>query len=67
MQHEQYIIQSDAAKTFDTILKGSRIYLNLERKDQFIDWIDKNVGDTHEKLNLLFRDMRKSNVYSFKR
>lgn len=33
MQHEQYIIQSDACKTFDTIFKGPRIYLNLERKD----------------------------------
>ena len=68
MQHEQYIIQSDAAKTLDTILKGPRIYLNLERKDQFIDWIDKNADNTtHERLNLIFREMRKSNVYSFKR
>lgn len=69
MQHEQYIIQSDACKTFDTIFKGQRIFLNLEKKDQFVDWVDKNAGDTntHEKLNEIFRKMRQSNVYSFKR
>jgi len=60
MSHEQYIIQSDACKTFDTIFKGPRIYLNLERKDQFIDWIDKNAANTntHDTLNKIFREMR---------
>lgn len=60
MQHEQYIIQSDAQKTFDTIFKGPRIYQNVERKDHFIDWVEKNAGNTntHEKLNLMFREMR---------
>jgi len=31
MQHEQYIIQSDAQKTFDTIIKGARLQENLDR------------------------------------
>jgi hypothetical protein len=42
MQHEQYIIQSDAQKTFETIFKGPRVFENLERRDAFIDWIEKN-------------------------
>ena len=46
MKHEQFIIQSDAQKTFDTIFKGPRIYQNPDRKDAFIDWIEKNQGDT---------------------
>ena len=58
MQHEQYIIQSDAQKTFDTIFKGPRIYQNLQRKDAFVDWIEKNQGGEHEKLNALFTKMR---------
>lgn len=59
MQHEQYIIQSDACKTFETIFKGPRIYLNLERKDKFIDWVDKNAdNETHQKLNEIFKKMR---------
>jgi hypothetical protein len=35
----------------------------------FIDWIESNVGDTDtlNKLNLLFRKMRNSKNYSFKR
>lgn len=42
MQHEQFIIQSDAQKTFDCIFKGPRIYNHLDRKDGFIDWVDRN-------------------------
>lgn len=42
MQHEQYIIQSDAQKTFEAIMKGNRIQQNLDRRDSFIDWIEKN-------------------------
>ena len=42
MQHEQYIIQSDATKTFDTIFKGPRIKETLDRPDKFIDWIEKS-------------------------
>ena len=69
MNHEQYIIQSDAQKTFDNIFKGPRIYQNLERKDAFIDWIEQNAGntDTHKLLNEMFFKMRKSINYSFKR
>ena len=37
MHHEQYIIQSDAQKTFDTILKGPRIFDKPERPDSFIN------------------------------
>jgi hypothetical protein len=37
--------------------------------DYFVEWIDKNGGEsrTHEQLNSLFMQMRNSNVYSFKR
>lgn len=67
MQHDQFIIQSDANKTFDTIMKGPRIFENPDRADAFVDWIEKDSDSTHEKLNSLFLDMRKSDVYSFKR
>jgi hypothetical protein len=46
MQHEQYIIQSDAQKTFDTIMKGKRIFENQSKSDCFVDWIDRNGGDS---------------------
>lgn len=60
MQHEQFIIQSDAQKTFDSIFKGMRIEQNPERKDMFIDWIESNSGesDTLKKLNDMFKQMR---------
>ena len=59
MQHEQFIIQSDAQKTFDRIFKGSRIEQSLERKDMFIDWIENDeYSDTFSKLNEMFRLMR---------
>lgn len=60
MQHEQFIIQSDAQKTFDSIFKGYRIEQNPERKDMFIDWIEANREgtDTFKKLNEMFRQMR---------
>ena len=69
MQHEQYIIQSDAQKTFDTIIKGKRIFENQNKTDCFVDWIDRNGGEsrTFEQLNSLFLEMRQSSVYSFKR
>lgn len=69
MTHEQYIIQSDAQKTFDNIFKGPRIQFNKDRKDMFINWIESNAGDsdTLNKLNLMFRQMRNSPNYSFKR
>ena len=68
MQHEQYIIQSDAQKTFDTIFKGPRIYQNIDKRDAFISWIDNNADNQiHERLNKIFREMRQSDKYSFKR
>lgn len=68
MQHEQYIIQSDAQKTFNAILKGPRIYENINRRDSFVDWIESNKSDnTHERLNQIFKRTRQSNIYSFKR
>lgn len=69
MQHEQFIIQSDAQKTFDTIMKGPRIFEKVDKQDAFIDWIEKNNGETQtfQKLNLMFRRMRQSEVYAFKR
>lgn len=67
MTHEQYIVQSDAQKTFDTILKGPRIYEHLDRPDCFIDWIEENQDDSQFRLNDMFLRMRQSNVYAFKR
>jgi len=69
MTHEQYIVQSDAQKTFDTILKGPRIYENVDRPDCFIEWIEHNAADsqTHFRLNKMFLEMRQSNIYAFKR
>lgn len=60
MQHEQFIIQSDAQKTFDSIFKGVRIEQYPERKDMFIDWIESNSEgtDTLKKLNDMFKQMR---------
>ena len=57
MQHEQFIIQSNAQKTFDRIFKGMRLEENIERKDQFIDWIEANAKgtDTFKKLNEMFK------------
>lgn len=67
MQHEQFIIQSDAQKTFDRIFKGWRIEQNPDRKDMFIEWIESNVQETTDpksttfnQLNEMFRKMRKS-------
>lgn len=51
MTHEQYIVQSDAEKTFDTILKGPRIYENLQRTDSFIEWIETNADNSQIQLN----------------
>lgn len=67
MTHEQYIVQSDAQKTFDTILKGARIYENVDRPDSFIEWIETNEDDSQVHLNQMFLNMRQSNVYAFKR
>lgn len=54
MTHEQYIVQSDAEKTFDTILKGPRIYENVQRSDSFIEWIESNEDDSQTQLNQMF-------------
>lgn len=51
MTHEQYIVQSDAQKTFDTILKGARIYENVDRADSFVEWIEGNEDDSQFQLN----------------
>lgn len=67
MTHEQYIVQNDAHKTFDTILKGARIYENLDRPDSFVQWVEENEDDSQYRLNDIFLQMRKSNVYAFKR
>lgn len=72
MNHEQFIIQSDAQRTFDTIMKGPRIMSQgkkQEKNDSFIDWVEKgNQTDrTLVNLNKLFMQMRKSDSYSFKR
>ena len=47
MQHEQYIIQSDATKTFETIFKGDRIMKpeDMTRQDKFVDWIEKSASN----------------------
>lgn len=58
MTHEQYIVQSDAQKTFDTILKGPRIFENVERPDSFIEWIEGNEDDSQVNLNQMFLGMR---------
>lgn len=60
MQHDHFIIQADAQKTFDAIFKGLRIDQNPERKDMFVDWIEQNENETMKKLNERFRQMRKS-------
>ena len=57
MQHDQFIIQSDAQKTFDTIMKGPRVFENKERPDALIDWLERTEENQNE-LNLLFREMR---------
>jgi protein tyrosine phosphatase len=72
MNHEQFIIQSDAQRTFDTIMKGPRIMSQgkkQEKNDSFIDWVEKNnqTDRTLVNLNKLFMEMRKSDSYSFKR
>jgi len=38
----------------------------MDRKDAFIDWVERNE-EVHVKLNEMFREMRASSVYSFKR
>ena len=35
--------------------------------DPFLEWIENNIDDSHSKLNKLFFDMRKSELYSYKR
>ena len=71
MQKEQYDISSDAHKTFESVLKGSRIEYSLDREDKFIQWIESNEdgNGTHhyELLNQIFYDMRQSQNYAFKR
>lgn len=72
MKHEQYIIQSDAQKTFDAIFRGHRLQKSMDRKDNFISWIEKNEDtddgtDTFTRLNKMFKQMRESSNYSFKR
>lgn len=72
MKHEQYIIQSDAQKTFDAVFKGPRLHQNKDRRDGFIDWVERNeqIDDKNfvfDRLNEMFRQMRQSNNYSFKR
>ena len=67
MTHEQYIVQSDAQKTFETILKGPRMHENIERPDCFIQWIEENEDDSQFNLNQMFLRMRQSNIYAFKR
>jgi len=50
-------------------MKGSRLFENLEREDSFVGWIERNPAntDTYENLNQMFKTMRQSEVYSFKR
>ena len=48
-------------------MKGPRIFENPDRAVAFVDWIETDSDSTHEKLNSHFLDMRKSDVYSFKR
>ena len=67
MEHEQYIIQSDAQKTFEVIMKGPRIF-ESGKMDHFVHWIEKDIdGQVKPKLNKLFFQMRNSNIYCFKR
>jgi hypothetical protein len=48
-------------------LKGPRIFENLDRPDSFVEWVEKNQDNSHERLNELFKKMRSVEVYSFKR
>jgi hypothetical protein len=48
-------------------MKGARIFENMDRPDSFVDWIEKDSDNTHDQLNKFFLEMRKSDVYSFKR
>ena len=50
-------------------MKGARIFENPERPDMFIKWIETSHQEqnTHQFLNEMFRGMRNSQVYSFKR
>lgn len=69
MKNEQFVVQTDAQKTFEAVLKGFRIEENPERGDNFIRWIDDNEEGTHthDLLNQMFYDMRQSDIYAFKR
>lgn len=60
MQNEQFVISADAQKTFETIVKGTRIEINSDRGDCFIKWVEDNDegSHTHELLNQMFYDMR---------
>lgn len=70
MKDEQFVISSNAQKTFETILRGNRLKKNPDKLDQFVRWIDQNSEDgsnTHEQLNEMFFEMRQSDCYAFKR
>lgn len=70
--HEQFIIQSDAQKTFERIMIGQRITEVDKTEEQsigdpFLEWVENDVDESHSKLNKLFFSMRQSDLYSYKR
>lgn len=42
MQNDQFIIQSDAHKTFDNIFKGRGLTGDANGADRFIEWIEND-------------------------
>jgi len=47
-------------------MRGSRLFDNFDRQDALVSWIESEEAN-FEQLNQMFRTMRASEVYSFKR
>ena len=67
-KHEQFIVQSDAQKTFEQVMLGTRITKGKQPvQDAFLQWVERDWENGHWRLNSLFMGIRSSDIYSYKR